>query len=357
MLSNLLKLSVFFVTYLGLVTQFAVAGDSRGGGDIVKANLASKDSIRREINEIKPSLLALFNRWEMVSQTAIQPSSRLPIGLDDPSTNFFKKLYGSPDRHTIFSEISSTGFDILENGPCHDLDGKEVDASAFNTNPNKVCFSLDRLSQKLSYSNKYLQVLALAAHELSHRVSSTEKEAEFLQNLALDTVTNKGKETLAEISMDVKARFKTIAFVANEVLTALSENRADLDICINLTPMSSAAMMSQETFLHTASQSGLMVLGLAGAQEVNGLSMKAAVPVMYCLAETDPRKIPYQKLFNGREQIPVSDLMKQYTKTENDAKQFGNLKVRYIKSGDKASLRTEIIEIRDIAIKIQNLIN
>ncbi len=84
----------------------------------------------------------------------------------------------------LATQLEKTSIEILEDKPCLDRNGHEVDASIVATRPNTICFSAYRVAPKLVEEIANKEIVALLVHELSHFLGSTEDEAVQLQQLA-----------------------------------------------------------------------------------------------------------------------------------------------------------------------------
>jgi hypothetical protein len=158
-----------------LLPMLAVAGGvSGGGGDTKPANPVTRDDVKRAIMDSRKYVAAYLNHLEMVKDD----ESRWPGHKDLPA-----KLFGGTDQAVDW--VLRLPIHMEENGPCLDPAGNPMDGSA-SLKPPAVCLSLTRLTEKLSKEGLRNQVIALALHEYSHLVGSTEAEADFLQTAALD---------------------------------------------------------------------------------------------------------------------------------------------------------------------------
>ena len=70
---------------------------------------------------------------------------------------------------------------------CKDLQNEDKDGSAFNEEKNEICLSVPRLQKRVNNLSLFVESLALAIHELSHRLGATEPEAQIIQYVVISS--------------------------------------------------------------------------------------------------------------------------------------------------------------------------
>lgn len=95
-----------------------------------------------------------------------------------------KKIYKTD---AIYSELRNVTFKPKMEGACKDLQNEDKDGSAFNEEKNEICLSVPRLKKRVNNLSLLVESLALAIHELSHRLGATEPEAQIIQYVVVST--------------------------------------------------------------------------------------------------------------------------------------------------------------------------
>lgn len=156
-------------------------GVNGGGGDLTLAQPVEKWQFERFINDELPTLVKLF----------------FNAADEGPKNGDMNEYYFNGRGTSDLSLVKSTGakmyassptiFDILptlqykvQDLPCKDpMTNLDRDASI---NGQVVCFSFERLSLKLNSDNYKKNILAIASHEASHALNTTEDEAQFIES-------------------------------------------------------------------------------------------------------------------------------------------------------------------------------
>lgn len=152
-------------------------GISAGGGGTLPANPIGAYKVVEIVDSAKRTLKLYFNH-----QRKYNPSF--------PELEDYKYFFGDNNLTTV---LEKTEIEILEDRPCKNKFGKDVDASIHASRPNTICLSAFRIAPKLIEENAQKEILALLIHELSHFLGSNEKEAVSLQKMTayhLQNLTN-----------------------------------------------------------------------------------------------------------------------------------------------------------------------
>jgi hypothetical protein len=204
-------------------------GVNGGGGGTLPANPISTYDVRTVLRYGKRDL-SLLLKYFMWSHS-----------LDKTSLHSYEaKIYDGPV--TIWDELENTDIELEFTQPCHDSFGNAVDGSVHAKSANAICISPFRIAPKLIKENSRTEILALVLHELSHRLGTTEAEAEDFQKDAAYYLSEIYEKTTAEkfalqaqmASEKVGSEISNLAyhfkeFSADEFLNKLEEaNRDDL---------------------------------------------------------------------------------------------------------------------------------
>lgn len=131
-------------------------------------------------------------------------------------------------EENLATQLEKTDIEILEDRPCKDRNGHDVDASIVASRPNTICFSAFRVAPKLVEEVANKEIVALLVHELSHFLGATEEEAVSLQRFAalrLQDVTSKDADALANFkyTMDVSEELSIHANFRKSALEAVQK--------------------------------------------------------------------------------------------------------------------------------------
>jgi len=164
------------------------------------------------------------------------------------TTSLLGNIYADGDLKNTINSIRSklfkkneNIFDILDKAkmivqkqPCHTpFDYILSDGSADKTNLS-VCLSYDRLAPKLSMEDFSHYIIALAAHEYSHLLGTTEQEANLIQQEVLNNIRIGGRSGSLLLELAVRSLFGTENILRQlniilEDLEAIKESKLDKD--------------------------------------------------------------------------------------------------------------------------------
>lgn len=152
--------------------QVEEGGISGGGGGTLPAQPIATWQVRQVIQDAKQSLIPLLNFKSM------------EFARSEVRSSVEQKLFGGTT--TILDVLHETNIDVNYSSACKDGSGKEVDGSIFGSTQGSICISAERVAAKLTEERALPEIVALIAHELSHKLGADEKEAtEFQKDVAL----------------------------------------------------------------------------------------------------------------------------------------------------------------------------
>lgn len=200
-------------------------GMSGGGGGTLPANPIGVYRAKEMIADAKKQLRLYFRferQYNFVSQI--------------PDSQF------SLESEGLQNQLEKTDIEILEDKPCKDLSGTDVDASVVASRPNTICISAFRIAPKLIEENANKEILALLVHELSHFLGANEKEALDLQKYVAIRLEDIPKDFSADLwnkMWDATIRIEGLVSKARSILEALRQGdlkqvRAELTFVQNV---------------------------------------------------------------------------------------------------------------------------
>lgn len=187
-------------------------GADTGGGNTLGSSKVHRDDVLKYIS-LSPQILPyVLRKLEFLSSQMVQLNDQ--TGLIKP---LFTKLFKGPK--TIYQALNEAQFVAQPKGACLDKEDNEVDASVKDA-PH-ICFSLERLSQKLNEDSIQTEIIAIALHEVSHLVGTTEAEANMLQFLSKSSLIkdpfNKIPNHLEEYQSRVNEVFENVSLFSKSV--------------------------------------------------------------------------------------------------------------------------------------------
>jgi hypothetical protein len=134
-----------------------------------------------------------------------------------------KKLFDG--QITVFDVLSKVSVEYSESDRCRAPDGTYHDGAAPGSTENSICLSPFSMAPQLDRMAARAQSLALFAHEVSHLVGTTEKEADRLQDEAIIAFYSRRSE---ELNGRVNFAKERIANGLNIISKQLEVSDADL---------------------------------------------------------------------------------------------------------------------------------
>jgi len=183
-------------------TQAKAVGtvDGGGGGDIEikKEAQVSEKEIEYVINKLSRIMKFVFYFHEMYQ---VDHFGRR-VEMDPVLVSAYKIIFQYKFKD-IYKTLEKIKFTPRRNQPCQDLAFNDRDGSAFNEDKTEICLSVERIKSKVNESNFVTEIVALAGHEVAHRMGANEPEAKAFQkaieksfnvkdiDLLIKTVTNR----------------------------------------------------------------------------------------------------------------------------------------------------------------------
>ncbi|WP_413290969.1 hypothetical protein [Bdellovibrio sp. HCB337] len=138
---------------------------------------------------------------------------------------FEEKFYFAKDN--LATKLETTDLEILEDKPCKDKNGRDVDASIHASRPNTICFSAFSVAPKLIIENAHKEIMALLVHELGHFLGANETEARKLQQRTLTFmrgINHEYVETLWKETWGITESFNFLYTSKEKVQEAIKQN-------------------------------------------------------------------------------------------------------------------------------------
>ena len=188
-------------------------GISAGGGGTLPANPIAVFQAKEIVGKAKQFLRLYFNyerRYFSKSTSALD----------------YKKFYYG--ENNLATQLEKTDIEILEDKPCLNKFGKEVDASIYASRANTICISAQRIAPKLIKENASKEINALLVHELSHFLGANEKEATDIQKwvvIRIREVSSKEADQLESKLQDLTTGLGYDFSQVETLLKAIDQNR------------------------------------------------------------------------------------------------------------------------------------
>ena len=135
-------------------------GISAGGGGTLPADPMTVYDVLRAMDQAKLILRMSFNYQRNFPRKNLFGSDQFMFG-----------------EKNLATQLEITDLEVLQDKPCKNKFGRDVDASIYASRPNTICLSAFRVAPKLIKEIATKEILALIAHELSHLLGATEAQA------------------------------------------------------------------------------------------------------------------------------------------------------------------------------------
>ena len=173
---NFLKLTALVLV---AATQAHAGGITGGGGGVTNPDPAQPQMVVDAVKSEGKAILWSWLKSQQLKFLEAKPSDR--------ATSPYRKLFaGYP---TIFEVIEKNGIEFEMKRSCLDASGAQKDGSVHARTPGFICLSPFSMAPKLNHDNYRQETLALAVHELSHLLNTTEQEAVIIQKEALKAIS------------------------------------------------------------------------------------------------------------------------------------------------------------------------
>lgn len=207
MTSNKCYIFSFLVAiYLNYAYAGAVSG---GGGDVVvRQNIKISDI--GQVIASDAGAVTLF--WLNAKK-----SSFLNLSQTEQNESIFFKLFVS--NKDIFEVVRQLQIEVRTDEPCYDQDGQPHDGSIYARRVGVICISGLNLTSKLNNHNFREETIALIIHELSHHFGTTEEEADKIQLLAANELSQVAIERAVAKSWMDQYFFDRTKIIINQLIS------------------------------------------------------------------------------------------------------------------------------------------
>jgi hypothetical protein len=363
MLGAFMKFSSVLAALTLLTSVQIWAGESGGGGgNAIVEGPVDRPTIKKTLNDIRPSLKSLFKEIEV--RLAMAESVQLfpTLELRSQALTLRGKLFPKTGLN-IYADIGSGEIiDLREQGPCIDLDGKPMDASAFPLKDNKVCFSLERLEKKLGKLSYSMQLLALAGHEYTHRLGGTEEEARAVQTMIFERISNKTVSDFPQFSSETRGNLDRVKSAVASLKSMIKSKNEPIEICGLIAELSGASSNFQATYIASANHYGASLFGPDDFLQMFALPTEVNTAVQqFCMKEEDPGKSAIRNMmYENKFSVTLSEFMSHFNGGNNNPGgerrylDMGNIPINYVRFSNIEDLNSEL---GIIEVLIKNLSN
>ena len=327
-------------------TAFA-GGVNDGGGNAHKAPLLGPNAIKKILSDSKGPLVYVFRSIEFSTSLDKNASEQ------DLSLRIHRKLFDGPK--SIFQALKEANLQPIEHGGCPDLSGKENDASALKDAPN-ICFSLEFLEKKLHEDSGNIELLALVAHEVSHLAGTDETEAELIQAIVREHISN---HTLSRFEENFKNYQKKVADTLNTTTVILSYARASRSafVCMGLQGLMTANNELMQINFDASSNLGVSFLGTEGMSFVNAATLKSMNAAISCYPDEFNFYDFSKSFFKEKSSRPLKEFQTALAASNNQSDNFmlhvPDMNIRKIEKTSNKSLIAELEDIQALLTQLQ----
>ncbi|RYZ77198.1 MAG: hypothetical protein EOP05_02655 [Proteobacteria bacterium] len=289
------------------VGQVEEGGISGGGGGTLPSQPIATWQVREVIQDAKQSLIPLLNM------------KSLQFARSEVRSKVEHKLFGG--SKTILDVLYETNIDVAYTGACKDGSGKEVDGSIYGSTPGAICISAERIAAKLTEERAIPEIVALIAHELSHKLGADEKEAtEFQKDVAMSLssphLRADARETIqasADASMDLQNK------LGNLIRDIENTDQSKLDEL--LTNFRNAEL----DFFKATRSYPFSILGLREEHYYDVITERIQVVALYLFADGDAYAAERLRIaFRGKTEVTFSEYSKNMKEIDSDRNVYAN---------------------------------
>lgn len=361
LISYIKKLGLLLVlVHLVTVANASPMGtETGGGGDLTAPRPVGRFKLESFINEELSGLLGMFfNYSDPLDKTRdclfagfsgwTSTDGDLPTQL---SMRACQKMFGS--TRTVFAVLPNIKF-VLQDPACVDpLTGADKDASLKGST---VCFSANRLLAKLNADNYQKSLIALAAHEVSHYLSTDEDEAQFIEGIAQRNIILTERFKVSNVQSEMQVKFDKIK---TNIGLIESNSFSKVKNCI-LTKDIVTSFESIQRQIGVLQDHGFSFNNSANIVEFLAILIKAGNAETYCNAILASDEIDKNNLLNfifktGENEIQLSEYIKRLpggAVTPNLNTAIGS--VKRLDDGNTALL---IEELKDLNVRMKKKYN
>lgn len=206
-------------------------GISSGGGGTLPANPIGVFRVYEIVKDAKAALRMFYRLENQVTG-------------DDPILYGLDKFVVGP--RNLITLLEETEIEVLNNKPCIDKNGNEVDASIVASKPGAICLSAFRIAPKLIEERAHIEILALITHELTHLLGATEKEAVDIQKYTAIRFEKVFFENFGNQVWDMRERYSNLGALLNRAIEfAEKEDWAATNEALNKYYMDSYSLFNE----------------------------------------------------------------------------------------------------------------
>jgi hypothetical protein len=276
----------------GTIQRSIAGGIATGGGGTIGSGTVSTYLVRKYIEESKLPLKYLLYTEETLSKFGTGGTENL--------IKLYHKIFDG--RVTIFNALESAQFEILENGPCLDNLGNDVEASAAKA--PKICFNLQKISKNINSDSIEAEVAALVAHEVSHLIGTNEEEAHNLQLVIKYSFKKSTYDNLQREIENTKRDLSDLKTSLDQLFLNLKSNTTT-ETCTVLGLLMTTIQNFNSKSFPTINSLYLSFFSYSELEMLNGILMKSVNALGFCSSR--PEFLKMRSNFKGQPQMKLQD--------------------------------------------------
>ena len=208
-----------------------------GGGQITNDGKLSLPQFESLVNQVKAVLPLIFNGLSLGNRDqdfdGAVNGKAMAVDLKANVPKLYEKLFPSTGP-TIFEILPKAQYSIHKDSACHHPNRPGNLSGSAYLSGFLVCLSYPEAKSILNTANAEKKLLGLMAHEVSHLLGATEKEADALQVIVESKLSGKPlsdlQSALDQMKMDLKIAHETFLGL-NKSIT--SQSRAKILLKMN----------------------------------------------------------------------------------------------------------------------------
>jgi hypothetical protein len=214
---------VFFTNLFLSQSSFAqkMGTSDTGGGNTIQTPITINDfndGLKRS-QQLLPFVLNYFNQKYFINLIRQQKNP-------DWMTNLF-----ATDKDNVFIELERTPIHSELKLPCYDRNNKPSDGSFTSKNGGQICLSYPMIKSHVSLENLTKQLLALLAHEISHKMGIKDADEGGEANILQKTILNMLPDNINQSLLILKATVQQKKYQFNAItgLINFDEIKSSID--------------------------------------------------------------------------------------------------------------------------------
>jgi hypothetical protein len=215
---------------ISFICQFALAGNSGGGGNLKPGKPVSTQTVKQYLEKIQIPVELSF---KYLSVARFNNQGYFGTEGAAGATDIGKLIYvNKPD---IFAKIRTVKPTVVTDGSCK-INGVSNDGASY-TNPDRICLDAARISANSKVGDEDMELVtnALAAHEYSHLVGTSEDQANFVQDMVQEYISPKLAKNYSNFLYTLNNRLDYGIQLLQAVQTDL-QNKVDWSqVCMDVT--------------------------------------------------------------------------------------------------------------------------